>query len=186
MKLTGAKPAPQNTLLRHDEGVFCRRQRNLRPASCPARAQPFLTRHRKKPDATRSLGRHSPRGAGQVHWQVVAVSQTDELLNAEVVNLVMAVAYRAGIPGNGKPFPCGSKIAKIECPCTGLRCGGAGGWQTGQLRRRDRPVAVRRQRRHCRAVREMDAGCGWDVAVHGPHAGRRGMALRTKLLTMVQ
>ena len=26
----------------------------------------------------------------------------------------MIDAYRAGIPGNGKPFPDGSKIAKIE------------------------------------------------------------------------
>ena len=26
----------------------------------------------------------------------------------------MIAAYRAGVPGNGKPFPDGSKIAKIE------------------------------------------------------------------------
>jgi len=31
-----------------------------------------------------------------------------------VANPVMMKAYRAGIPGNGKPFPDGSKIAKIE------------------------------------------------------------------------
>jgi hypothetical protein len=29
-------------------------------------------------------------------------------------NPTMIDAYRAGVPGNGKPFPDGSKIAKIE------------------------------------------------------------------------
>jgi hypothetical protein len=33
----------------------------------------------------------------------------------EVANRTMINAYLAGIPGNGKPFPDGSKIAKIEC-----------------------------------------------------------------------
>ena len=46
-------------------------------------------------------------------WQVVAVSQTEELLKVEVANPVMIDAYRAGVPRNGKPFPDGSKIAKI-------------------------------------------------------------------------
>src|ERR1700678_1962184 len=51
---------------------------------------------------------------GYENWQVVAVSQTDNLLKAMVANPTMIAAYRAGIPGNGKPFPDGSKIAKIE------------------------------------------------------------------------
>ena len=51
---------------------------------------------------------------GYEDWQVVAVSQTEELLKVEVANPTMIGAYRAGIPGNGKPFPDGSKIAKIE------------------------------------------------------------------------
>jgi hypothetical protein len=50
---------------------------------------------------------------GYEDWQVVAVSQTEELLKVEVANSVMIAAYRAGVPGNGKPFPDGSKIAKI-------------------------------------------------------------------------
>jgi hypothetical protein len=32
----------------------------------------------------------------------------------EVANPAMIDAYRAGVPSNGKPFPNGSKIAKIE------------------------------------------------------------------------
>ena len=51
---------------------------------------------------------------GYENWQVVAVSQTDNLLKVMVANPTMIDAYRAGIPGNGKPFPDGSKIAKIE------------------------------------------------------------------------
>ena len=51
---------------------------------------------------------------GYEDWQVVAVSQTETLLKVMVANPAMIDAYRAGIPGNGKPFPDGSKIAKIE------------------------------------------------------------------------
>ena len=51
---------------------------------------------------------------GYEDWQVVAVSQTDALLKVMVANPTMIAAYKAGIPGNSKPFPDGSKIAKIE------------------------------------------------------------------------
>ena len=51
---------------------------------------------------------------GYENWQVVAVSQTEDLLKVMVANPTMINAYRAGIPGNGRPFPEGSKIAKIE------------------------------------------------------------------------
>ena len=51
---------------------------------------------------------------GYEDWQVVAVSQTENLLKVMVANPIMIKAYRAGIPGNGQPFPDGAKIAKIE------------------------------------------------------------------------
>jgi hypothetical protein len=51
---------------------------------------------------------------GYEKWEVVAVSQTDDLLKVMVANPTMIDAYRAGIPLNGKPFPDGSKIAKIQ------------------------------------------------------------------------
>jgi hypothetical protein len=51
---------------------------------------------------------------GYESWQVVAVSQTEELLNVILANPVMIRAYQAGIPGNGKPFPDGAKAAKIH------------------------------------------------------------------------
>jgi hypothetical protein len=51
---------------------------------------------------------------GYEDWRVVAVSQTADVLKAIVANPAMIDAYRAGVPGNGKQFPDGSKIAKIE------------------------------------------------------------------------
>jgi len=51
---------------------------------------------------------------GYENWQVVAVSQTDNLLKVMAANPTMIDAYRAGAPGNGRAFPDGSKIAKIE------------------------------------------------------------------------
>ena len=51
---------------------------------------------------------------GYEAWQVVSISQDGPLMAAILANPVMIKAYMAGIPGNGKPFPDGSKIAKIE------------------------------------------------------------------------
>ena len=44
----------------------------------------------------------------------VAVSQTEETIEVILANPEMIAAYRAGAPGNGKPFPDGSKMAKIH------------------------------------------------------------------------
>ncbi len=53
---------------------------------------------------------------GYQDWQVVAPSETDaaKVMRVILANPVMMKAYREGVPGNGKPFPDGSKIAKIE------------------------------------------------------------------------
>jgi hypothetical protein len=51
---------------------------------------------------------------GYESWQDVAVSQTETSLKVIAANDVMINAYRDGIPDNGKPFPDGSKITKIE------------------------------------------------------------------------
>src|SRR5689334_6215481 len=47
-------------------------------------------------------------------WATVAVSQSGDLIEVILANPVMIKAYRAGVPGNGKPFPDGSKMAKIH------------------------------------------------------------------------
>jgi hypothetical protein len=47
-------------------------------------------------------------------WQTVAVSHAEDLIEVILANPVMIAAYRAGVPGNGQPFPDGSKMAKIH------------------------------------------------------------------------
>jgi hypothetical protein len=53
---------------------------------------------------------------GYEDWQSVGPSLTDaqKVIRLILANPVMIKAYREGVPGNGKPFPEGSKIAKIE------------------------------------------------------------------------
>jgi len=47
-------------------------------------------------------------------WADVAVSQTEGSVKAIQGNPAMIAAYTEGIPDNGKPFPEGVKIVKIE------------------------------------------------------------------------
>ena len=51
---------------------------------------------------------------GYEDWAVVAVHHTEDLIKVVVGDPVTMKAYRAGIPDNGKPFPDGAKMAKIE------------------------------------------------------------------------
>jgi hypothetical protein len=51
---------------------------------------------------------------GYEAWQVVAVSQSGDLIEVIVGNAALIEAYQAGIPDNGKPFPDGAKMAKIH------------------------------------------------------------------------
>ena len=51
---------------------------------------------------------------GYENWQVVSASLDGGLLAVIVANPVMIDAYRAGIPGNGQPFPDSSKMAKVH------------------------------------------------------------------------
>lgn len=51
---------------------------------------------------------------GYEAWEDVAVSQTETGLKVIAANAAMIKAYKDGIPGDGKLFPDGSKIVKIE------------------------------------------------------------------------
>ncbi|MES2293833.1 MAG: cytochrome P460 family protein [Pseudomonadota bacterium] len=51
---------------------------------------------------------------GYENWHVVAVSETKDQMKVIVANDVMLAAYRQGLPADGKLFPEGSKIVKIE------------------------------------------------------------------------
>ncbi len=51
---------------------------------------------------------------GYEGWPVIAISHNGDKLAAILGNPVMIDAFKAGIPGNGKPFPDGAKMVKIH------------------------------------------------------------------------
>ncbi|WP_342739467.1 cytochrome P460 family protein [Bradyrhizobium sp. B117] len=51
---------------------------------------------------------------GYEDWPVIAISENEGLIAVIVGNPAMISAYKEGVPGNGKPFPDGAKMAKIH------------------------------------------------------------------------
>jgi hypothetical protein len=51
---------------------------------------------------------------GYEGWQAISISRNEKVVAAILGNPAMIDAYRSGIPGNGKPFPDGAKMAKIH------------------------------------------------------------------------
>jgi hypothetical protein len=51
---------------------------------------------------------------GYDRWEDVAVSETEGSVKAILANPIMIRAYQEGVPANGKSFPEGSKVVKIE------------------------------------------------------------------------
>ena len=51
---------------------------------------------------------------GYEGWSVIANSENGGKIAAILGNSVMIDAYQEGVPGNGKPFPDGARMAKIH------------------------------------------------------------------------
>jgi hypothetical protein len=51
---------------------------------------------------------------GYEDWQTIAVSHNGDKVAVILGNPAMIEAYKAGIPGNGRPFPDGARMAKIH------------------------------------------------------------------------
>jgi hypothetical protein len=51
---------------------------------------------------------------GYEDWSVVSSARTEEVLKVIVGNPAMLKAYKEGVPGNGRPFPQGSMIVKLQ------------------------------------------------------------------------
>ena len=51
---------------------------------------------------------------GYESWQVIAISENGGKIAAILGNPTMIAAFKEGEPGNGKPFPDGSKMAKVH------------------------------------------------------------------------
>jgi len=81
-------------------------------------AQDAQTQNKDKDNAKYAL--ISPSGIafsdfrGYEDWAPVSSARTDERLKVIVGNPAMINAYKAGVPGNGQPFPDGSMIVKLQ------------------------------------------------------------------------
>src|SRR5258708_36475853 len=51
---------------------------------------------------------------GYETWQAISISHNGEMFAVILGNPAMIDAYKAGVPGNGKAFPDGAKMAKIH------------------------------------------------------------------------
>ena len=51
---------------------------------------------------------------GYEDWAAASSARTDEILKVIVASPIMIAAYKAGIPGNGQPFPDGSMVVKLQ------------------------------------------------------------------------
>lgn len=51
---------------------------------------------------------------GYEDWSMISSARTDKELKVILGNPVMIKAFKAGVPGNGQPFPEGSKAAKLQ------------------------------------------------------------------------
>ena len=51
---------------------------------------------------------------GYEGWPVISIRENQGKMAVIVGNAMMIDAYREGVPGNGKPFPDGAKMAKIH------------------------------------------------------------------------
>jgi hypothetical protein len=51
---------------------------------------------------------------GYEGWRTISISNNGGLVAMIVGNPAMIDAFKAGVPGNGKPFPDGAKMAKIH------------------------------------------------------------------------
>ena len=52
---------------------------------------------------------------GYERWQVLSISYSgDQVMAVIMANPIMIDAYKAGVPGNGQPFPDGSQMAKVH------------------------------------------------------------------------
>ena len=76
--------------------------------------------NKDSPNAQDKYSLKSPSGIaisdfrGDEDWAAVSSARQDEILKVIVANPKMIRAYKAGVPGNGQPFPEGSMIVKLQ------------------------------------------------------------------------
>ncbi len=68
---------------------------------------------------------------GYESWQTISVSHNGPHLAVIMGNPTLIEAYKAGIPGNGKPFPDGSRMAKVHWDAKKNETAPGQPWQPG-------------------------------------------------------
>ena len=115
IRLTGM-PSWKSSISANDTWKLARFIHNLSrpaPTAVPSQAQAVISTQDK-------YALKVPNGLafsefrGYESWQVISVSHNGSTLAAIIGNPVMINAYKAGIPGNGRPFPDGAKMVKVH------------------------------------------------------------------------
>ncbi len=119
VRLTGM-PAWKSTISDNDTWKLARFIHKL-PASGAASASTALPSESKAVTSTQDkYTLKVPNGLafaefrGYESWPVISISHNGGAVAAILGNPAMINAYKAGIPGNGKPFPDGAKMAKVH------------------------------------------------------------------------
>jgi mono/diheme cytochrome c family protein len=119
VRLTGM-PSWQSSISENDTWKLARfihdlPRRDAAPASTATQsAAPAATSAQDKYTLKIPNGLAFSEFKGYEDWQTVNISHDGNLMAVTLGNPVMIAAYRAGAPGNGKPFPDGAKMAKVH------------------------------------------------------------------------
>jgi mono/diheme cytochrome c family protein len=117
VRLTGM-PAWQSSISENDTWKLARFIHNLprlnaASTTAPSQAQTAISKQDKYALKI-SNGLAFSEFKGYESWPVIAVSHNGNTLAAILGNPAMINAFKAGIPGNGKPFPDGAKMVKVH------------------------------------------------------------------------
>jgi mono/diheme cytochrome c family protein len=117
VRLTGM-PSWQSTISENDTWKLVRfihklPRLNTASAAVPSQA-PAATSTQDKYTLKIPNGLAFSEFRGYENWPVISISHNGGAVAAILGNPVMIDAYKAGIPGNGKPFPDGAKMAKVH------------------------------------------------------------------------
>ena len=95
-------------------GAMAVRTQNLHAQNNAAQKNDALNKNEDKYSLTSPSGIAFADFRGYEDWAVVSSAHTDERLKVIAGDPRMINAYKAGVPGNGQPFPDGSMVVKLQ------------------------------------------------------------------------
>jgi mono/diheme cytochrome c family protein len=119
VRLTGM-PSWKSSISENDTWKLARFIHNLPRLEAASASTAFMPQAQAAVSAQDKYALKIPNGLafsefrGYEAWSVISLSHNGDRLAAILGNPVMINAYKAGIPGNGRPFPDGAKMAKVH------------------------------------------------------------------------